>query len=132
MNDFCSQVNKELLQFGASSKRKGASLRLKSEFDETKLNASKLVSRNFIMLYTKANEEQLRIGIICGRKFNKRAVTRNRVRRITKEAFRLIWSKVRHSHIILIPRRGIELLKTQDIQIEIITALKRTSLWIEE
>lgn len=132
MNNFCSQVNKELLQFGNSSKKKGASLRLKSEFDETKRNASKFVSRNFIILYTEAHQEKLRIGIICGRKFNKKAVVRNRVRRITKEAFRLIWNRVAKSHILLIPRKGIELLKTQDIQREIITVLKKINLWIEE
>jgi len=132
MDESCSQIKKELLQFGDSSKKDNPCLRLKSEFDETKANASKFTSRNFILLHSVAVDGNLKIGIICGRKFCKKAVTRNRVRRIIKEAFRLIRNRVALAHLILIPRRGLELLKAQDVQHELIIAFKKIGLWKEE
>ena len=84
------------------------------------------------MLYSEAADENLKIGIICGRKFSKKAVIRNRVRRIVKEAFRLIRNRVGLAHLVIIPRRGSELLKAQDIQHELIRAFKKTGLWKEE
>ncbi len=132
MDESCSQFKKELFQFGESSKKENSCLRLKSEFDETKNNSSKFVSRSFILLYSEAADENLKIGIICGRKFSKKAVIRNRVRRIVKEAFRLIRNRVGLAHLVIIPRRGSELLKAQDIQHELIRAFKKTGLWKEE
>lgn len=131
MNESCSPLKKELLQFGNASKKENASLRLKSEFDNTKVNSSKFISKSFILLHSISVDGDLRIGIICGRKFCKKAVTRNRVRRIVKEGFRLIRNQVALAHLILIPRRGLELLKAQDVQHELITAFKKIGLWNE-
>ena len=129
MVESCSQAKKELFQFGDSSKKDNSSLRLKSEFDEIKANGSKFTSKIFILLHSATTDGNLKIGIICGRKFSKKAVTRNRVRRIVKEAFRLIRNRVASAHLIIIPRRGLELLKAQDIQYELIRAFKKTGLW---
>lgn len=114
-------------------KKKDSTLRLKSEFDFVKNNGLKFVSRSFIILYSVSSDFTfLRIGVICGRKFSRKAVVRNRVRRVVKEAFRLIWDNVKPMHILIIPRRFSENLKTQEAQTEIIKALKKLNQWKEE
>ena len=121
-----------LVQYGAASLKHEEFLKLKSEFDFVKQNGIKFVSRSFLLLYISPPPDgKRRIGIICGRKFDKRAVTRNRVRRIFKESFRLIKNQVALSHVLFIPRKGAERRKAQDIQHEMIETFQRAALWTE-
>ncbi|HBM15005.1 MAG TPA: ribonuclease P protein component [Lentisphaeria bacterium] len=132
MDKSCSKIGKELLQYGDASKKINCFFRLKSEFDFVKNNSVKHVSKSMIILFADSEKEHLKIGIICGRKFCNKAVVRNRVRRIIKESFRLLWNNIKPAKLLIIPRRGAECLKTQDIQRELISTLKRMNLWKEE
>ena len=132
MNNSLSNIKKQLLQYGNAQKKQESYFRLKSEFDFVKQNSSKYVSKNLIILRAEPEKGVLKIGIICGRKFCRKAVVRNRVRRIIKEAFRLLWNNIKPTKMLLIPRQGAEFLKTQDIQSELISALKKMDLWKRE
>ena len=134
MSNCSSPKRNMLIQYGVAKLKHEEFFKLKSEFDFVKQNGLKFVSENFIMLYTSSYPDgNRRIGIICGRKFDKRAVIRNRVRRLFKESFRLIKNQVIPSYVLFIPRKrkGTELCKAQDIQHEMIKAFQKTTLWIE-
>jgi ribonuclease P protein component len=132
MIDCASAKCNRLVQYGAASLKHEEFLKLRSEFDFVKQNGTKFVSKSFILLYILPPPDgKRRIGIICGRKFDKRAVTRNRVRRIFKESFRLIKNQVALSHMLFIPRKGAEQRKAQYIQYEMIETFQKVTLWIE-
>jgi ribonuclease P protein component len=122
---------KMIIQYGDAAVRPGGMLRLKSEFNFVKKNGTKCIGNNFMLVYAKATDWKLRIGIICGHKFSKKAVTRNRARRLIKESFRLIKARVAVSHIIFIPRKKIMNKHLQDVQPEMIELLNEAGIWMK-
>lgn len=106
-------------------------LRLKSEFDSVKEMGKKIVTAHFIMLYISSSHINARYGIICGRKFHKNAVVRNRARRIIKESLRHLQKNICRSDVLFIPKKGMTTLKQQVVEAEIMETLKRAGLWIE-
>ena len=119
-----------IIQYGKAELKSTEMLRLKSEFDFVKKNGIKYVGKYFLLVCAKASDNKLRIGIICGRKFNKKAVVRNRARRLIKESFRLIKAQIAVSHIIFIPRNRIMDRHLQDVQTEMIELLVKADIWI--
>ncbi len=88
--------------------RKPDKLRFKSEFDQVRLNGTKLVGPSMLAVYAPAPDERLRCGVICGKKYSLLAVKRNRARRLFWESFRLLKPSLPVCHLILIPRRRME------------------------
>ena len=90
--------------------RKENKLKNKSDFDFVKENGRRF-SNSFYTLLAVSGPEQVpdgvRFGVICSRKFHKRAVVRNRARRIISEAFRLMKPRMTPCRIIVIPRKPI-------------------------
>lgn len=85
-------------------------LKRKSEFDEVKASRLKWNDPLFTFLAVNAEKDEMpRCGIICSRRFHKRAVVRNRARRILWEAFRLLCQERRipPCKILMIPKRKI-------------------------
>ena len=93
------------------SSKKSGRLTLKSEFAEVREQARKQVCFLTVMLYAGPGASDLepvpQCGVICSRKFDKRAVRRNRARRLLHEAFRMIRPELMPCRIIFIPRRAI-------------------------
>jgi ribonuclease P protein component len=125
------QNKKMIVQYKNATFKPTEMLRLKSEFDFVKKNGTKYVGKYFLLVYAKAFDNKRRIGIICGHKFSKKAVVRNRARRLIKEAFRLIKAQVAVSHIIFIPRKKIMSRHLQDVQTEMIKLLIKADIWID-
>lgn len=89
----------------------------KSEFDEVKASGLKWNDPLFIFLAVPAaSGEETRCGIICSRRFDKRAVVRNRARRLLWEAFRLSKERFPPCRIVMIPRRRICLEKMETVK----------------
>lgn len=91
------------------SKTAANKLKRKSEFDEVKASGLKWNDTLFTFLAAPSSgeEKEPRCGIICSRRFHKRAVVRNRARRILWEAFRLTKENIPPCWIVMIPRRKI-------------------------
>ena len=85
------------------------------------------------MLYTGTDpddpDQEPRCGVICSRKFDKRAVRRNRARRLLYEAFRLIRQELMPCRIIFIPRRAILDRKMQDVDRQLRNLFQRAGLF---
>ena len=104
-------------------------LKLKSEFDAVKQNGKRVVTRYFIALVSNGECGILRkCGIICCRKFDKRAVRRNRARRLVKESFRLLREEIEPCGIVIIPKREILRLKMQEVRAELARALTKAGV----
>jgi len=73
-----------------------------------------------------------RFGVICGKRFSGSSVVRNRARRLLRESFRLIKTKVRSCHVLFIGRRALLGRSLQETQKEMIYLFKKAGLWIEE
>jgi len=104
-------------------------LKLKSEFDAVKNNGRRVTSRYFTALVS--GQEfgiSRKCGVICSRKFDKRAVRRNRARRLVREAFRLLQPEIAPCGIVVIPRREILRVKMQVVKAELAKALTKAGM----
>jgi len=110
--------------------RSSDKLKLKSEFSEVRDKGRKITSRMMIMLYIKSIDsgEPLKCGVICSRKFDKRAVRRNRARRLIFESFRLLKQRILPCQMVFIPRREIADLRMQDVMSEMERMLAKANL----
>ncbi len=104
-------------------------IRLKSEFEAVKRSGRRVTAQYFILLVSgRVFGASLKCGVICSRKFDKRAVKRNRARRLLWEAFRLTRSEIPPCGILLIPRRGILKVKMQDVKAAFADALRKAGI----
>ena len=103
-------------------------LKLKSEFDYLREHGVKLVGRNFLLVYAEPTDGKTRWGVICSRKFDKRAVVRNRARRLLFESYRLLKHRIKPCHVVLIPRRRILEKKQQAVEKEMKYLLRKAGL----
>ena len=105
---------------------------LKSEFSAVREQAQKQVSFLAVMLYTGPDPEKpdqtARCGVICSRKFDKRAVYRNRARRLLHGAFRLTRQELKPCRIIFIPRRPILGVKMQAVAAQLNILFRKAGL----
>lgn len=106
-------------------------LRLKSEFDYVKSHGNKSVGRLMIVLTAPSPDGLTRYGVICGRKFSKRAVDRNRARRLLWESHRLLSQGLRPVHALIIPRLFILNRKEPEVRCELKRILADMELWGE-
>jgi ribonuclease P protein component len=126
-----SKENTEIKQIGCATLERGETLHLKSEFGFVHNNGLKFVGRYMILISAANVDNTVRFGVICGKRYSKRAVKRNRARRLIKESFRLLKAGVKSSHNIFIVRQRMKHAKLQEIQKEMIYLLKKADLMLE-
>ncbi|SNZ06654.1 ribonuclease P protein component [Persephonella hydrogeniphila] len=91
---------------------------LKSPYIRSLLKEGRLIKTDYmIALFRKNNLGRPRFAFIISRKFSKKAVDRNRTKRIIKEALRLYGETLKNMgyDIALIPKKNILGKKTQDL-----------------
>ena len=106
-------------------------LLLKSEFDYLKEHGTRYVSGDCVLSVSGSPDGRLRCGVVCGKKFSRKAVIRNRARRLLWESFRLLKPEMAVCHMVLIPRQGIKGKKQQEIQLSLQRLLKKAALTID-
>lgn len=93
------------------------------------INNGKVVrSRNFVIYYTKSTEENPKFGFSVGKKIGN-AVTRNKVKRQLKN----ILNKEKYTkniQCVIITKKGILNLNYIEIQMELLTLLKKAGIII--
>ena len=62
-------------------------MRARADFEAVLRSGSRITSRNFILRASPNRQPRARLGIIAGKKTAKRAVDRNRAKRLIREAF---------------------------------------------
>jgi ribonuclease P protein component len=79
----------------------------KAAFDVVFSDAKSSFCRYFTVLYKSNHLENTRMGIICGRKISKKAVDRNRLKRVIRESYRkssLLQREPYYIDIIVLPK----------------------------
>jgi len=103
-------------------------LRLKSDFDYVRNNGVKYAGNCLLLVAAPTPDETLRCGVICGKKYNKSAVKRNRARRLLWESFRLLKAEILPGHLIMIPRQRIAVLKQPEVEKQLKKLLEKAGL----
>lgn len=100
-------------------------LRKSQDFARVQKNAEKLFCKHFLVLVAKGETAQNRLGITVTLKINKRAVVRNKIKRLVREVFRNNQHKLRAIFdIVVIARKNADELQLSDVQREILGSLK--------
>ena len=118
----------KVLQFGRATLGRKDTLGLKSEFDYVRRRGEKHVGRLMLLVVAPSPDGDLRFGIICGKKYSKKAVLRNRARRLLKESFRLLKNRVRPVHCLFITRMGMRNLGLREVQKEMLWILDKAGV----
>ena len=99
------------------------------EFRYLKENGKSTVGKMMVLSHAPAPDGKRRLGIIVTKKFNKRAVTRNRAYRIIREAYRLIKESVEEgTWLVIIARKHLHGKSASDVQTELLELLKSEKL----
>ncbi len=104
-------------------------LRLRQDFDAMRSSGTKRVGRRMLLVTAPSPDGKPRFGVICGRKFSKKAVERNRARRLLKESYRLLANAVAPARCLFITRFSMKDAKLQDVQKEMIHLFRKAGLW---
>jgi ribonuclease P protein component len=116
------------LQFGKATLERNDTLGLKSEFDYVRRSGKKYVGRRMLLVVAPTPDGDLRFGIICGKKYSKKAVLRNRARRLLKESFRLLKNRVTPVHCLFITRMSMMNLGLKEVQKEMLWLLDKSGI----
>ena len=94
-------------------------LKLRADFMLVREKGRKETDPFAILLYLPpledAEADVLKCGVICSRRFDRRAVKRNRARRLLWESFRLMKPRIVPCRMIFIPRREILNARMQEV-----------------
>lgn len=120
------------VQYGLAVAVPGEMLRLGAEFQRLRELGGKYPGRHVVLIVAASDDGVRRCGIICGKRYSKRAVDRNRARRLLKESYRLIRNRIAPVHLGMIPRQSMKDQSTQTVQQDLIRQLRRAGCWIAE
>ena len=103
-------------------------LRLGSEFAYMREHGKKYVGRYLLLVVAPSTDNSLRCGVVCGKKYSSKAVTRNRARRLLLESFRLLKQRIQVAHLVMIPRKFIMTAKQQAVQTDLQALLDKANI----
>jgi ribonuclease P protein component len=129
MSDEKKRVQSGLFRFGSASFEKRERLRLCSDFNYVRTQGVKYVGRFQVILLAPARFSQLKIAFIVSKKFSKKAVIRNRAKRIMREVFRNSKNRLMECEILVIPRLYLLKADIREVQDEFIRLMKDAEKW---
>lgn len=74
---------------------------------------------SFLLLAIPSSLQSSRLGLVVAKKKVRRAHERNRVKRLTRESFRLHQSRLSHLDIVVMPKVGIEHVNNADLFLQL-------------
>jgi ribonuclease P protein component len=80
---------------------------------------------SFLFLAIPTSLQSSRLGLVVAKKKVRRAHERNRVKRLTRESFRLHQSHLPHLDIVVMPKVGIEAVSNQALHAQLTTAWQK-------
>lgn len=107
---------------------KSQRLNLKTDFKW--VASGKKLETKYLKLFIKFDENELpRVGIAVSGKTFKKAVERNRARRLTSSAFEALFQGLpKGSNILVLPKAGVIAVKSSDILLDLEAGLRREKI----
>ncbi len=90
-------------------------LRNQAQMNYVRANARHFPGRYCVLLAAKPREDGRKVGIVNSRRFSRKAVVRNRARRLLREAYRMLLPLLADQWILLIPRHAIQKRKLPEV-----------------
>lgn len=81
-------------------------LKTTSDFKRVFENPRRLSGKTLLMLFSTPQQGHARLGVVTGKRVSRKAVCRNRIRRIVRESFRIKGKKISSLDIVVIARQG--------------------------
>jgi len=107
-------------------------LKKKKEFKKVFDNQYVGYGKYMVLLYSPNDLSYSRVGVIASKKVSKRAVDRNRAKRLLKEVFRLNKDLIKKGDYILIGKKNILNINLKKLQEDFFNILKGKKLVNEE
>ena len=107
-------------------------LKKKKEFKKVFDNQYVGYGKYMVLLYSPNDLSYSRVGVIASKKVSKRAVDRNRAKRLLKEVFRLNKDLIKKGDYILIGKKDILNINLKELQEDFFNILKGKKLVNEE
>lgn len=86
-------------------------------------------TRNLVLYTRRSAEPERRLGVVAGKRTFRRAVERNRAKRLLREAFRLNQHRIATgSELVLIARRNILKARLQDVERDLLNVCRRSGI----
>lgn len=119
-----------VVQIGSARLRPEFFLRKAREFAHVKAQGVSYPGRFLVLNVTPAPDGQLRLGLIVSRRYHRRAVQRNRARRLMRESYRLLRGGIAGPlWLVVIARPHMQGRQVQDVQAELIRLLRQAGAW---
>ncbi len=84
------------------------------------------LSGRYILILARHNQlDHARLGLVVGKKNAKLAVTRNQIKRVFRENFRLLQDELPSVDMVIVTRRGIADLTASELRQELVKQIKR-------
>ncbi|MFT5130806.1 MAG: ribonuclease P protein component [Rhodothermales bacterium] len=118
-----------IVSIGSGCIGKGDFIRCRLQFAHVRKHGKARYGQQMIATVVPAPDKCSRLGVIVSKKYNKKAVQRNRARRLMKESYRLL----RHGlttpvWIVLVARKQIADRQLADVQTELVAALLKAGV----
>ena len=117
-----------LIQVGSGSFPKDERLLKGHEFRYMRENGESFVGKYVVMSYAKAEDGKRKVGIVVSKRFNKRAVVRNRAKRIIRESYRMIKTLHEGYWFVFIARHRLQKVDAIELQQEIIRLMQQAKV----
>jgi ribonuclease P protein component len=109
--------------------RRADFLRRGAEFARVREDGRKTVGRYTVVTILPAPDARTRVGVIASKRFDRKAVVRNRARRLMKEGFRLIRNGISPPvWVVIVARRHLVRATLKEVQGELMRALAAASV----
>jgi ribonuclease P protein component len=106
-------------------------LHKRADFDRVYSEGRRIASSPLVLFFCPSPSEKARLGVSVGKKIGK-AVVRNRVKRLLREAFRLNKHQLNKGYdVLLVTRPGAERLRFREVEAAVLGLFRRGGLLVQ-
>jgi len=106
-------------------------LRTQAHMDAVRASGRSRAGSLCVAVAAPADDGHRRVGFVTSRRYSRKAVVRNRARRLFREAYRRLLPGLRDGWLLFLPRHYMQRAKMQDVLAELQGHLRALGYWSE-